>query len=80
MTFKPMKPATILRRASEAERERLRRRRALVVRLTETVARYQANGDLISAALFAELLVEAQERLDEMCAPSIVVGDPEQRT
>lgn len=46
-----------------------------IARLTECVARHEQRGDLIQAAIFAELLVEAQDRLHAESAPSITVGD-----
>lgn len=41
------------------------RREEAVTRLAEAVARHEAKGDLVTAAVFAELLVEAQDRLRE---------------
>jgi bacterioferritin (cytochrome b1) len=66
MTFRPMKPETILRRARERADERLIRRRETVARIAEVIARHKAKGDLVSAALFAELLVDAQDRLNAL--------------
>lgn len=58
----------------------LRAREEAVERLTEVVARHKAKGDYKTAAVFAELLVEAQDRL-AATETHVMVGDhsPEPR-
>lgn len=72
--------STIERRAQRAIAETTRRRAEAVVRLAEVVARHEMAGDLIQAAVFAELLLEAQERVREDIT-HVRVGDhtPEPR-
>lgn len=72
--------STIERRAQRAIAETTRRRAEAVVRLAEVVARHEMAGDLIQAAVFTELLLEAQERVREDIT-HVRVGDhdPEPR-
>lgn len=58
-----MKPETIERCKRERAAAICDMRADAVTRFTETVARHEADGDHVQAAVFTELLIEAQDRM-----------------
>lgn len=71
MTFRPMKPETIARRAKDAAAEKLRRRTESVARLTELVAR---DPDGIWQELLDDAKVRLAKTLAEQAAPHATFG------